>query len=152
MFCSNDGLTPSLQVKLLNSISDNFHQAMKSSQGKLEFSQQFDAIVRGVEESLRKQLTVLAGKDQMVEESKGIYQRVSHFLLALALHSSHALITPSHQHILSSSHALITCSHHMQLVDEQRKYFKTVKDFQDECNKNDWLVAKREQLLAKTSS
>jgi len=94
-------------VKLLNSISDNFHEAMKSSQGKLEFSQQFDAIVRGVEESLRKQLTVPAGKDQMVEESKGIYQR---------------------------------------LVDEQRKYFKTVKDFQDECNKNDWLVSKLEQL------
>jgi len=66
------------QVKLLNSISDNFHQAMKSNQGKLEFSQQFEAIVKGVEESLRKQLTVLTGKDQMVEHSKGIYQRVSH--------------------------------------------------------------------------
>jgi len=76
---------PPLQVKLLNSISDNFHQAMKSSQGKLEFSQQFDAIVRGVEESLRKQLTVLTGKDQMVEESKGIYQRVSHSLLIYSL-------------------------------------------------------------------
>lgn len=76
---------PPLQVKLLNSISDNFHQAMKSSQGKLEFSQQFDAIVRGVEESLRKQLTVLTGKDQMVEESKGIYQRVSHSLLIFSL-------------------------------------------------------------------
>lgn len=87
IFCSNDGLTPSLQVKLLNSISDNFHQAMKSSQGKLEFSQQFDAIVRGVEESLRKQLTVLTGKDQMVEESKGIYQRVSPSLLIFSLQS-----------------------------------------------------------------
>ncbi len=87
IFCSNDGLTPSLQVKLLNSISDNFHQAMKSSQGKLEFSQQFDAIVRGVEESLRKQLTVLTGKDQMVEESKGIYQRVSHSLLIFSVQS-----------------------------------------------------------------
>ena len=85
IFCSNDGLTLSLQVKLLNSISDNFHQAMKSSQGKLEFSQQFDAIVRGVEESLRKQLSVLTGKDQMVEESKGIYQRVSHSLLIFSL-------------------------------------------------------------------
>ena len=50
-----------------------------------------------------------------------------------------------------SSHHLINHTAH-QLVDEQRKYFKTVKDFQDECNKNDWLVAKREQLLAKTSS
>lgn len=33
-----------------------------------------------------------------------------------------------------------------QLVDEQRKYFKAVKDFQDECNKNDWLSAKLEQI------
>jgi len=56
-------------VKLLNSISDNFHQAMKSNQGKLEFSQQFEAIVKGVEESLRNQLTVLTGKDQMVEDT-----------------------------------------------------------------------------------
>jgi hypothetical protein len=42
---------------------------MKSNQGKLEFSQQFEAIVTGVEESLRKQLTVLTGKDQMVEDT-----------------------------------------------------------------------------------
>lgn len=34
----------------------------------------------------------------------------------------------------------------VQLVDEQRKYFKAVKDFQDECNKNDWLSAKLEQI------
>lgn len=33
-----------------------------------------------------------------------------------------------------------------QLVDEQRKYFKAVKDFQDECNKNDWLTSKLEQI------
>ena len=33
-----------------------------------------------------------------------------------------------------------------QLVDEQRKYFKAVKDFQDECNKNDWLSNKLEQI------
>jgi len=66
-----DDLTMTLfrQVKLLNSISDNFHQAMKSNQGKLEFSQQFEAIVTGVEGSLRKQLTVLTGKDQMVEDT-----------------------------------------------------------------------------------
>lgn len=129
-------------MKLLNSISDNFHQAMKSSQGKLEFSQQFDAIVRGVEESLRKQLAVLSGKDLMVEESKAIYQRVSHSLPLINHQTSH-----------QSSHppSLPLCPAH-QLVDEQRKYFKTVKDFQDECNKNDWLVSKQEQLIANTSS
>lgn len=33
-----------------------------------------------------------------------------------------------------------------QLVDEQRKYLKAVKDFQDECTKNEWLTTKLEQL------
>jgi hypothetical protein len=31
-------------------------------------------------------------------------------------------------------------------VDEQRKYFKTVKDLQDECTKNEFLVSKLEQV------
>jgi hypothetical protein len=31
-------------------------------------------------------------------------------------------------------------------VDEQRKYFKAVKDFQEECTKNEWLAEKLEQL------
>lgn len=109
-----------LQVKLLNSISDNFHEAMKSSQGKLEFSQQFDAIVRGVEESLRKQLTVLAGKDQMVEESKGIYQRVSH--------SS----SPSHctHHIPLLSHPLIISSYHILSSPAGRRAAQVLQDGQ----------------------
>jgi hypothetical protein len=37
-------------------------------------------------------------------------------------------------------------SHHFQLVDEQRKYFKAVKDFQEECTKNEFLEEKLEQL------
>lgn len=37
------------EVKLLNSISENFHEAMKSSQSKVEFSKQFETIVQGVE-------------------------------------------------------------------------------------------------------
>jgi len=39
------------EVKLLNSISENFHEAMKSSQSKVEFSKQFENIVQGVEVS-----------------------------------------------------------------------------------------------------
>lgn len=35
---------------------------------------------------------------------------------------------------------------HQNLVDEQRKYFKTVKDFQEECTKNEWLAEKLEQM------
>jgi len=132
-----DDLTMTLfrQVKLLNSISDNFHQAMKSNQGKLEFSQQFEAIVKGVEESLRKQLTVLTGKDQMVEHSKGIYQRVSH-----------SKPRPPPTAMISHIPLPHSPQYAHQLVDEQRKYFKAVKDFQDECNKNDWLVSKLEQF------
>jgi hypothetical protein len=37
------------EVKLLNSISENFHEAMKSPQSKVEFSKQFETIVLGVE-------------------------------------------------------------------------------------------------------
>jgi hypothetical protein len=37
------------QVKLLNSISENFNDAMKTPMAKLEFSKQFETIVRGVE-------------------------------------------------------------------------------------------------------
>lgn len=39
------------EVKLLNSISENFHDAMRSSQSKVEFSKQFESIVQGVEVS-----------------------------------------------------------------------------------------------------
>ncbi len=39
------------EVKLLNSISENFHEAMKSNQSKVEFSKQFESIVQGVEVS-----------------------------------------------------------------------------------------------------
>jgi phytoene/squalene synthetase len=37
------------EVKLLNSISENFHEAMKSPVSKTEFAQQFEVIVKGVE-------------------------------------------------------------------------------------------------------
>lgn len=36
-----------------------------------------------------------------------------------------------------------------QLIEEQRRYLKAVKDFQDECNKNEWLLDKIEQLKKK---
>ena len=35
---------------------------------------------------------------------------------------------------------------HQSLVDQQRKYFKAVKDFQEECTKNEWLATKLDQL------
>ncbi len=41
-----------MQIKLLNSISENFNEAMKSAQSKAEYSKQFENIVRGVEVSV----------------------------------------------------------------------------------------------------
>eukprot|EP01038_Epipyxis_sp_PR26KG_P011095 gene11095-14890_t len=93
--------------KLDETRNDNFAEAMKSNQSKNEFSKQFETIVRGVEDSLKKQENVLLQKDQKVEDLKVVHQ---------------------------------------SLVEDQRRYFKAVKDFQDECNKNDWLTAKMEQL------
>ena len=37
------------EIKLLDSIGENFIEAMKTSQTKLEFSKQFENIVKGVE-------------------------------------------------------------------------------------------------------
>eukprot|EP01034_Spumella_vulgaris_P022214 gene22214-28328_t len=95
------------EVKLLNSISENFVEAMKSTQSKVEYSKQFENIVKGVEDSLQRQERQLVQKDQKVEELKVVHQN---------------------------------------LVDEQRRYFKAVKDFQEECNKNDWLSSKLETI------
>lgn len=83
--------------------------AMRSNHSKQEYSKQFDNIVRGVEESLRRQEGNLAQKTQKLEDLKAAYQ---------------------------------------MYVDEQRRYYKAVKDFQDECNKNEWLLAKLEELKA----
>lgn len=98
------------EIKLLNSISENFNEAMKSATSKAEFSKQFENIFRGVEESLKRQENTLMSKQQVLEQHKQVYQT---------------------------------------LVDEQRKYYKAVKDFQDECNKNEWLMAKLEELQKK---
>lgn len=95
------------EVKLLNSIGDSFDEAMKSSQSTQEYLEQFRNIVKGVEDSLKRQVGVASQRDQRVEELKQTHQN---------------------------------------LVDEQRKYFKAVKDFQEECTKNEWLEEKLEQL------
>jgi hypothetical protein len=42
-------LSDCLKVKLLNSIGDNFDEAMKSSQSTQEYLEQFRNIVKGVE-------------------------------------------------------------------------------------------------------
>ena len=95
------------EIKLLNSISENFQQAMRSSQGKEEYLKQFEQIIVGVESSVKAQETSLARAEATVEELRLTNQN---------------------------------------LVDEQRKYFQAVKDFQLECEKQAWLTDKLESL------
>lgn len=95
------------EVTLLDSISSNFTEAMKSTKTKAEYLNQLDLIVRGVDDSLARQEGQLASQLKVVDGLKAKNQG---------------------------------------LVDEQRRYFKTVKDFQTECDKNDWLSQKLEVL------
>lgn len=94
------------EIKLLDSISSSFEEAMVHPQSKQEYLDQFELIVKGIVEALRQQEGVMHLRERKVEELK---------------------------------------STHQNLVDEQRKYFKAVKDFQDECTKNEWLTVKLEQ-------
>ena len=68
---------------------------------------QFESIIKGVQDSLKRQNTTLEGKAVRLE--------------SLAVN-------------------------HQNLVDEQRRYFKAVKDFQEECNKNELYAQKLAQL------
>jgi len=61
-------------VRILNSIHENFTEAMSSSQGKEEFLNQIATIKKGVEESLQAQTDLLTQKEQQVEQSNSIYQ------------------------------------------------------------------------------
>lgn len=56
---------------------------MRSASSKNEFSKQFDNIVRGVEESLKRQESTLQQKHAVVEQHKQIYQSVRISLLFL---------------------------------------------------------------------
>lgn len=91
------------EVQLLNSIHDNFRQAMSSPANKEAFLKQFEQIVEGV-----KQNKVKAEKKRQDEKMKR--DQLSDQLL--------------------------------DLVEKQRLYFKTVKDFKEECRKNELLLSK----------
>jgi len=95
------------EVKLLNSIGGSFEEAMQNPQSTREYLQQAESIIKGLEDSLRRQEAIAVQREEGVEELK---------------------------------------TKHQNLVDEQRKYFKAIKDFQDECTKNEWLSGKLEQM------
>ncbi len=95
------------EVKLIDSITNSFDAAMKSKASQDEFLQQFEAIIKGVQDSLKKQQNLKKKKSEEVTNKEAEY---------------------------------------MNVVDEQRRYFKAVKDFQDECQRNEVLVTKAEEL------
>ncbi|XP_072253911.1 coiled-coil domain-containing protein 93 isoform X2 [Leuresthes tenuis] len=98
------------EVNLLNSIHDNFQQAMSSSAAKEQFLRQMEQIVEGIKQSRikmeRKKQENKMKRDQLNDE-------------------------------------------YLELLDQQRLYFKTVKDFKEECRRNEMLLSK---LRAKGAS
>jgi len=95
------------EVKLIDSITNNFENAMRTKASQEEFLLQFETIIKSVEDSLVKQNKTLDSKRSETMQKENEY---------------------------------------MNIVDEQRKYFKAVKDFQDECQKNEMLSTKLEDL------
>lgn len=95
------------EVNLLNSINDNFEQAMASSSGREQFLKQFEQIVEGVKQNRTK-------VERRKQEEKMKRDQLNDMYL--------------------------------EFVEKQRLYFKTVKDFQEECRRNEILQAKLQTL------
>ncbi|RUS75278.1 hypothetical protein EGW08_016970 [Elysia chlorotica] len=95
--------SPKRNVNFLNSIHDNFQQAMNSIANKEAFLKQFEQIVESV-----KQNKIKAEKKRQEEKMKRDQ----------------------------------LADQHLDLVEKQRLYFKTVKDFKEECRKNEILLSK----------
>ena len=90
-----------------------------------------------LQDSLRRQESILAQRSVRVEELKVAHQNVSiHYNI---LRIGFYLIKDLYARTVNTYiHRFI------QLVDQQRKYFSAVKEFQVECNKNEWLNSKLE--------
>ncbi|XP_064617410.1 coiled-coil domain-containing protein 93-like, partial [Liolophura sinensis] len=91
------------EVNLLNSIYDNFTQAMSSAANKEQFLKQFEQIVEGVKQNRAK---VEKKKQEEKMKRDGFNDQ------------------------------------YLDLIEKQRLYFKTVKDFKEECRKNEILLSK----------
>ncbi|XP_035994668.1 coiled-coil domain-containing protein 93 isoform X3 [Fundulus heteroclitus] len=98
------------EVNLLNSIHDNFQQAMSSAAAKDQFLRQMEQIVEGIKQSRIKM-------EKKKQENKMRRDQLN--------------------------------DEYLELLDKQRLYFKTVKDFKEECRKNEMLLSK---LRAKGAS
>ncbi|GAB6033391.1 Coiled-coil domain-containing protein 93 [Chamberlinius hualienensis] len=93
----------SKEVNLLNSITDNFTQAMTSPNTKQQFLKQFEGIVEGITQNKLK----LEKRKQEVKMERDQLNDA-----------------------------------YLDLIEKQRIYFKTVKDFKEECRKNELLLSK----------
>ncbi|XP_070210821.1 coiled-coil domain-containing protein 93-like isoform X2 [Littorina saxatilis] len=91
------------EVNLLNSIHDNFKQAMSTPANKEQFLKQFEQIVEGIKQNRAK-------VERKRQEEKMKRDQLS--------------------------------DQYLDLVEKQRHYFKTVKDFKEECRKNEILLHK----------
>ena len=100
-------------------------------------------------ENLQKEVKVLNSISENFQEAMKSSQTKTEFLHQVEN------IVKSVDEKLSRQEALVSSREkkadelktiHQQLVDEQRRYFKAVKDFQDECNKNEWLTQKLDAL------
>lgn len=91
------------EVNLLNSIYDNFSQAMSSPANKEQFLKQFEQIVEGVKNNKAKVERKKQEEKMKRDQLNDIY---------------------------------------LDLIEKQRLYFKTVKDFQEECRKNELILSK----------
>ncbi|KAM8934070.1 coiled-coil domain-containing protein 93 [Pelodytes ibericus] len=91
------------EVNLLNSIHDNFQQAMASSSTREQFLRQMEQIVDGIKQNRNKM-------EKKKQENKMRRDQLN--------------------------------DEYLELLEKQRLYFKTVKEFKEECRKNETLLTK----------
>ncbi|XP_053327908.1 coiled-coil domain-containing protein 93 isoform X1 [Spea bombifrons] len=91
------------EVNLLNSIHDNFQQAMSSSGTREQFLRQMEQIVDGIRQNRNKM-------EKKKQENKMRRDQLN--------------------------------DEYLELLEKQRLYFKTVKEFKEECRKNETLLTK----------
>uniref|UniRef100_A0A803KAM7 Coiled-coil domain-containing protein 93 n=1 Tax=Xenopus tropicalis TaxID=8364 RepID=A0A803KAM7_XENTR len=89
------------EVNLLNSIHDNFQQAMASPSARDQFLRQMEQIVDGIRQSRNKM-------EKKKQENKMKRDQLN--------------------------------DEYLELLEKQRLYFKTVKEFKEECRKNETLL------------
>ncbi|KAL8183223.1 UNVERIFIED_CONTAM: Coiled-coil domain-containing protein 93, partial [Gekko kuhli] len=91
------------EVNLLNSIHDNFQQAMASSSAREQFLRQMEQIVEGIKQNRMKM-------EKKKQENKMRRDQLN--------------------------------DEYLELLEKQRLYFKTVKEFKEECRRNEMLLSK----------